>query len=175
MPPTGERDSQEDCTPGLRHRTPREDAARGCIKVFRVLQALYGGPLPSVTATAPRAGPRAGAPPHPVHITSLKARGPNPVKGLFLEVPVCIILNGFPPLLPQDHVPDREQERFRIESMNPNPKMPLVRYQGGTWRVGGLLALSRAFGDAYLKVRGVARYGRRVWFDAGVETKKLIA
>ncbi len=26
-----------------------------------------------------------------------------------------------------------------------------VRYQGGTWRVGGLLALSRAFGDAYLK------------------------
>lgn len=29
---------------------------------------------------------------------------------------------------------------------------------GGTWRVGGLLALSRAFGDAYLKV-GVARGG----------------
>jgi hypothetical protein len=26
-----------------------------------------------------------------------------------------------------------------------------VRYVGGTWRVGGLLALSRAFGDAYLK------------------------
>ncbi len=25
------------------------------------------------------------------------------------------------------------------------------RYVGGTWRVGGLLALSRAFGDAYLK------------------------
>lgn len=39
----------------------------------------------------------------------------------------------------------------RIESKNPNPKMPLVRYEGGTWRVGGLLALSRAFGDAYLK------------------------
>lgn len=29
--------------------------------------------------------------------------------------------------------------------------MPLVRFAGGTWRVGGLLALSRAFGDAYLK------------------------
>lgn len=39
----------------------------------------------------------------------------------------------------------------RIEKYNPNPKMPLVRFVGGTWRVGGLLALSRAFGDAYLK------------------------
>ena len=29
--------------------------------------------------------------------------------------------------------------------------MAMVRYVGGTWRVGGLLALSRAFGDAYLK------------------------
>lgn len=29
--------------------------------------------------------------------------------------------------------------------------MPLVRFVAGTWRVGGLLALSRAFGDAYLK------------------------
>lgn len=26
-----------------------------------------------------------------------------------------------------------------------------MRYVGGTWRVGGILALSRAFGDAYLK------------------------
>ena len=40
---------------------------------------------------------------------------------------------------------------MRIEANNPNPKMPMVRYIGGTWRVGGLLALSRAFGDAYLK------------------------
>lgn len=47
----------------------------------------------------------------------------------------------------------RESERLRIESQNPNPKMPMVRYVGGTWRVGGLLALSRAFGDSYLKVR----------------------
>jgi protein phosphatase 1K len=50
-----------------------------------------------------------------------------------------------------DHVPDETSERERIEKFNPNPKMPLVRYIAGTWRVGGLLALSRAFGDAYLK------------------------
>lgn len=48
----------------------------------------------------------------------------------------------------------RERERQRIEAKNPNPKMPLVRYVGGTWRVGGILALSRAFGDAYLKGSG---------------------
>jgi hypothetical protein len=48
-------------------------------------------------------------------------------------------------------VADNETERNRIEKYNPNPRMPLVRYVGGTWRVGGLLALSRAFGDAYLK------------------------
>eukprot|EP00889_Picochlorum_renovo_P004829 jgi/Picre1/31859/NNA_007207.t1 len=53
-----------------------------------------------------------------------------------------------------DHVPDSEDERKRIEGQNPNPNMPLVRYIGGTWRVGGLLALSRAFGDAYLKGTG---------------------
>lgn len=53
-----------------------------------------------------------------------------------------------------DHVPDSEEERLRIERSNPNPRQPLVRYIGGTWRVGGLLALSRAFGDAYLKGTG---------------------
>jgi protein phosphatase 1L len=53
-----------------------------------------------------------------------------------------------------DHVPDSEDERKRIENQNPNPNMPLVRYIGGTWRVGGLLALSRAFGDAYMKGTG---------------------
>lgn len=53
-----------------------------------------------------------------------------------------------------DHVPDSEDERKRIENQNPNPNMPLVRYVGGTWRVGGLLALSRAFGDAYMKGTG---------------------
>jgi len=44
-----------------------------------------------------------------------------------------------------------ENERVRIERTNPNPKMKLVRYVAGTWRVGGILALSRAFGDAYMK------------------------
>lgn len=53
--------------------------------------------------------------------------------------------------LSEEHVPDKESERVRIERNNPNPKQPMVRYVGGTWRVGGLLALSRAFGDAYLK------------------------
>lgn len=47
---------------------------------------------------------------------------------------------------------------MRIERNNPNPKLPMVRYIGGTWRVGGLLALSRAFGDAYLKVRGACSF-----------------
>ena len=51
-------------------------------------------------------------------------------------------------------LPCRERERQRIESKNPNPRLPLVRYVGGTWRVGGILALSRAFGDAYLKGSG---------------------
>merc|ERR1712078_889106 len=43
-----------------------------------------------------------------------------------------------------DHVPDTEEERLRIESFNPNPQMPLVRYVESTWRTGGLLAQSRA-------------------------------
>lgn len=53
--------------------------------------------------------------------------------------------------LSADHTPDVEEERKRIERTNPNPKMPLVRFVGDTWRTGGVLALSRAFGDAYLK------------------------
>ncbi|GLC44015.1 hypothetical protein PLESTB_000220100 [Pleodorina starrii] len=64
---------------------------------------------------------------------------------------IVLVRAGQPVQLSEDHVPDREAERQRIERMNPNPKLPLVRYMGGTWRVGGLLALSRAFGDAYLK------------------------
>lgn len=56
--------------------------------------------------------------------------------------------------LTTDHVPDSEDERVRIERLNPNPKLPLVRYVGGTWRVGGLLALSRAFGDSFMKGSG---------------------
>lgn len=53
-----------------------------------------------------------------------------------------------------DHVPDDEGERYRIERGNPNKKKPLVTFAGETWRVGGLLALSRAFGDAYMKASG---------------------
>ncbi|MCO5564738.1 hypothetical protein L7F22_018406 [Adiantum nelumboides] len=50
-----------------------------------------------------------------------------------------------------DHKPNVEAERKRIEAKNPTPRKPLVVNVNGTWRVGGLLALSRAFGDAYLK------------------------
>ena len=57
--------------------------------------------------------------------------------------------------LSTDHVPDEEAERKRIERTNPNPKMPLVRFIGDCWRVGGVLALSRAFGDALLKPTNV--------------------
>eukprot|EP00241_Pyramimonas_parkeae_P006782 CAMPEP_0114252506 /NCGR_PEP_ID=MMETSP0058-20121206/15874_1 /TAXON_ID=36894 /ORGANISM="Pyramimonas parkeae, CCMP726" /LENGTH=335 /DNA_ID=CAMNT_0001366447 /DNA_START=59 /DNA_END=1066 /DNA_ORIENTATION=+ len=68
---------------------------------------------------------------------------------------VIMCKDGQPPLqLTVDHVPDQESERVRIENQNPNPKMPLVQFVGGTWRVGGLLALSRAFGDAYMKASG---------------------
>jgi protein phosphatase 1K len=64
---------------------------------------------------------------------------------------IILVRDGKAVVLTEEHVPDMESERKRIERNNPNPKMPLVRYVGGTWRVGGLLALSRAFGDAYLK------------------------
>jgi len=53
--------------------------------------------------------------------------------------------------LTEDHVPDLEDERNRIESKNPNPLNPMVRFEGETYRVRGMLALSRAFGDAYYK------------------------
>eukprot|EP00252_Welwitschia_mirabilis_P009112 TRINITY_DN2142_c0_g1_i4.p1 TRINITY_DN2142_c0_g1~~TRINITY_DN2142_c0_g1_i4.p1 ORF type:complete len:341 (+),score=79.22 TRINITY_DN2142_c0_g1_i4:111-1133(+) len=53
--------------------------------------------------------------------------------------------------LSYDHKPEIEEERKRIEAKNPFRKKPLVVNVGGTWRVGGVLALSRAFGDAYLK------------------------
>lgn len=66
-----------------------------------------------------------------------------------------LIKDGQPAIqMTVDHVPDSESERERIEAQNPNPRMPLVKFVGGTWRVGGLLALSRAFGDAYMKQSG---------------------
>jgi protein phosphatase 1L len=65
-----------------------------------------------------------------------------------------LVRGGAAVQLSYDHVPDDEPERRRIELRNPNPKRPLVRYVGATWRVGGLLALSRAFGNAYMKAAG---------------------
>eukprot|EP01025_Chloroclados_australasicus_P033053 TRINITY_DN3358_c0_g3_i2.p2 TRINITY_DN3358_c0_g3~~TRINITY_DN3358_c0_g3_i2.p2 ORF type:complete len:221 (+),score=25.06 TRINITY_DN3358_c0_g3_i2:80-742(+) len=73
------------------------------------------------------------------------------VDGQLEHARILLITKSGVEQLSEDHVPDSEKERERIESMNPNPKMPLVRYVGGTWRVGGQLALSRAFGDAYMK------------------------
>jgi protein phosphatase 1L len=67
---------------------------------------------------------------------------------------VLVTSDGEAQQLSIDHVPDNEEERYRIELRNPNKKMPLVRFVGATWRVGGLLALSRAFGDAYMKASG---------------------
>lgn len=57
-------------------------------------------------------------------------------------------------MMSEDHIPTFEKERDRIEAFNPNPLMPMVRKVGDTWRVGGLLALSRAFGDAFMKSSG---------------------
>lgn len=47
--------------------------------------------------------------------------------------------------LSKDHKPDRRDERKRIEDAG-----GIVLWEG-TWRVGGVLALSRAFGDRLLK------------------------
>ena len=53
-----------------------------------------------------------------------------------------------------DHVPDDETERRRIDAGNPNLRKSLVTFTEGSWRVGGVLALSRAFGDAFLEESG---------------------
>ncbi|MCO5581152.1 hypothetical protein L7F22_035030 [Adiantum nelumboides] len=47
--------------------------------------------------------------------------------------------------LSEDHKPNRKDERQRIE------KAGGVVIWAGTWRVGGILAVSRAFGDRFLK------------------------
>ncbi len=65
----------------------------------------------------------------------------------FGQATACVCASIGPTVLAQRS----ENERVRIERTNPNPKMKLVRYVAGTWRVGGILALSRAFGDAYMK------------------------
>ncbi|CAM6098958.1 unnamed protein product [Calypogeia fissa] len=78
-----------------------------------------------------------------------------------------------------DHKPDVEAERKRIEAKNPVPKKPLVVNVGGTWRVGGLLALSRAFGDVYLKdwsdgTRNGARGGFGLTAEPHVTVETLV-
>lgn len=47
--------------------------------------------------------------------------------------------------LSEDHKPNRSDERSRIEAAGG------VVVWAGTWRVGGVLAVSRAFGDRLLK------------------------
>ena len=47
--------------------------------------------------------------------------------------------------LSDDHKPNRTDERNRIEAAGG------VVVWAGTWRVGGVLAVSRAFGDRLLK------------------------
>lgn len=79
------------------------------------------------------------------------ADGPKLLSANVGDARVLLSRGGKVVQLSTDHVPDNEDERKRIERQNPNPRMPLVRYVGETWRVGGLLALSRAFGDAYMK------------------------
>lgn len=53
--------------------------------------------------------------------------------------------NGAVVALTEDHKPNQERERKRIESEGG------VVIWAGTWRVGGVLAVSRAFGDRPLK------------------------
>jgi protein phosphatase 1K len=109
---------------------------RGCLRSFGwpPLAALCGNRAAHIPA----------APAHPQGRSQLLTANSGDARILLLR-------GGQAVQLTEDHVPDNENERNRIERFNPNPKMPLVRYVGGTWRVGGLLALSRAFGDAYLK------------------------
>ena len=59
--------------------------------------------------------------------------------------------NGECMQLSNDHKPNIPEERERIE------KMGGVVIWAGTWRVGGVLAVSRAFGDRLLKDFVVAR------------------
>jgi protein phosphatase 1L len=57
----------------------------------------------------------------------------------------------------RDHKPDQTDERQRIEEAG-----GFVMW-AGTWRVGGVLAVSRAFGDKLLKQYVVADPEIKVW------------
>ena len=67
---------------------------------------------------------------------------------------IVLVRGGKPVQLSVDHVPDDEAERKRIDRGNPNLRKSLVSFTEGSWRVGGVLALSRAFGDSFLKESG---------------------
>ena len=67
---------------------------------------------------------------------------------------ILLIRDGKAVQLSVDHVPDDENERKRIDRGNPNLRKSLVSFTNGSWRVGGVLALSRAFGDSFLKESG---------------------
>ncbi|XP_039062464.1 probable protein phosphatase 2C 76 isoform X3 [Hibiscus syriacus] len=75
--------------------------------------------------------------------------------------------------LSEDHKPNRSDERKRIESAGG------VVMWAGTWRVGGVLAMSRAFGNRMLKQYVVAepdiqslRIWSQIFFEKG-QTKKI--
>ena len=67
---------------------------------------------------------------------------------------IILVRDGKPVQMSVDHIPDDEMERRRIDAGNPNLRKSLVTFTEGSWRVGGVLALSRAFGDAFLKESG---------------------
>jgi len=67
---------------------------------------------------------------------------------------ILLVRDGKAVQLSVDHVPDDEAERKRIDRGNPNLRKSLVTFTEGSWRVGGVLALSRAFGDSFLKESG---------------------
>ena len=67
---------------------------------------------------------------------------------------ILLVRDGKAVQLSVDHVPDDENERKRIDRGNPNLRKSLVSFTNGSWRVGGVLALSRAFGDSFLKESG---------------------
>jgi protein phosphatase 1L len=73
-------------------------------------------------------------------------------RAVLVEPPAPGAPAGTPPVataLSQDHKPDRVDERARIEAAGG------AVVWAGAWRVGGVLAVSRAIGDAPLKPCGV--------------------
>lgn len=69
--------------------------------------------------------------------------------------------------LSDDHKPNRSDERQRIEDAGGF----VIRI--GTWRVGGILAVSRAFGDKQLKPYVIAEPELQVLLD-GFNTLTLL-